>query len=253
MAGSRRAAASMLTLTILMYAAASAQQAQRAGAQRRPTIEERTAGLRKYDGFFPFYWDESTGQLLLEIPRLDTEVLYMTGLATGLGSNDIGLDRGQLSGSRIVEFERAGPKVMMVQPNYDYRAESNSAAEVRTVRDAFARSILWGFTALAETDGRVLVDATDFLVRDGTNIAQRLRPGSYRLEPSRSAVYVAGLANFPRNTELEVELTFAQQPGAGGGATGAFFEGVGAVAATGEAASLRVHHSLVELPGPGFE
>jgi hypothetical protein len=47
-------------------------------------------------------WDEAAGRLWLEIPKLDTEVLYSTGLATGLGSNDVGLDRGILTGSRIV-------------------------------------------------------------------------------------------------------------------------------------------------------
>ena len=53
------------------------------------------AGMTRIDGFFPLYWEERTGNLWLEIPRLDTPVLYTTGLAAGLGSNDIGLDRGQ--------------------------------------------------------------------------------------------------------------------------------------------------------------
>jgi len=236
------------------------QQAQttQGQQQRRQTIEQRTANMRKLDGWFPLYWDEPEGKLYMEIPRLDTEVLYIAGLAAGLGSNDIGLDRGQLQGSRIVEFERVGPRVLMVQPNYDYRALTNDSAEQRTVRDAFARSVLWGFTVAAETNGRVLVDLTDFLMRDATNLAQRLRPGSYRFEPTRSSVYMPMTQNFPKNTEIEVELTYAQQPGAAGGGgagggVGAFFEGVGSVAATGEAASMRVHHSFVELPPAGYK
>ena len=219
----------------------------------RPTIETRTAGMKKLDGFFPLYWDEQSGQLLMEISRFDQEVLYVTGLAAGLGSNDVGLDRGQLHGSRIVEFERVGPKVMMIQPNYDFRSNSANPAEVRAVRDAFARSTLWGFTAVAETDGRVLVDVTDFIVRDATNMAGRLRPGSYRFEASRSAVHMPMTMNFPKNTEMEAELTFAQQPGVAGAPGGAFFEGVGSVAATGEAATMRVHHSFVELPDNNYK
>jgi hypothetical protein len=216
-----------------------------------PSIESRTASMRKLEGYFPLYWDESAGQLWLEIPRLDTEVLYVTGLAAGLGSNDIGLDRGGLMGSRVVKFERVGPKVLMVQPNYDFRARTENPAEARAVRDAFARSVLWGFTVGAQSGDRVLVDATEFLVRDNANISQRLRPGAYRLEPSRSAVYMPGTLNFPKNTEMEVELTFSAQPG-GGAPVAGFFEGVADVAATGEAASVRVHHSLVELPGAGY-
>ena len=233
-----------------------AQPARTAAAVR--TIEDRTTGLRKLDGFFPLYWDSTAGQLFMEIPRLNTEVLHFAGLASGLGSNDIGLDRGGLQGSRIVRFERVGPRVLMVQPNYEFRSSSSDPAEVRTIRDAFARSVLWGFNVVAESDGgrRVLVDMNDFLIRDATNIAPRLTPGSYRLDNTRSTVYMPMTQNFPKNTEMEVELTFISTGAAGGGGrgggAGGFFEGVGSVAATAEAASLRVHQSFVELPEPGY-
>ena len=218
------------------------------------TIEDRTAGMRKLDGFFPLYWDSAGGQLFMEVARFNTEVLQLTGLAAGLGSNDIGLDRGQTQGSRIVFFERVGQKVLMVQPNYRFRSSSTNPAEVRAVRDAFARSVLWGFTVAAESDAgrRVLVEVTDFLVRDATNMAQRLTPGSYRLDNTRSSVYMPTTMSFPKNTEMEAELTFIQQPGAGGGRGGAFFEGVNSVAASSEAASVRIHQSFVELPDSNY-
>jgi hypothetical protein len=234
------------------------------GAEQIAPIEERTNGLKKIDGFFPMYLDEAAGKLWLEIPKLETEVLYSTGLATGLGSNDIGLDRGILTGSRIVKFERAGPRVLMVQPNYQFRALTTSAAEAKTVRDAFARSVLWGFPIAAATGERVLVDFTDYLVRDANDMAGRLRPGTYRFDPTRSSLYPPMIQGFPKNSEMEAELTFVRQPGAaagpggagggrGGGAGGALFEGVASVAATGEAASLRIHHSIVELPDNNYK
>ncbi len=132
------------------------------------------------------------------------------------------------------------------------------------MRDAFARSVLWGFTVAAESNGRVLVDATEWLLRDNLNLAPRLRPGSYKLDEKRSSVYRAGTFNFPKNTEIEVELTYVLQQPSGppqGGAApgpgadfggGRYFEGVGDVAASAEAASLRVHHSFVELPDAGY-
>lgn len=237
---------------------ASAQERrQPEGGAPPPPIAERTKNLKKIDGFFPLYWDEQAGKLFVEIPKLDTEVLYSTGMATGLGSNDIGIDRGQTTGSRIVTFERSGPRILMVQPNYQFRALTNDPAEAKTVRDAFARSVLWSFPIAATSDGRYLVDYTDFLVRDWTEIANRLSPGTYRFEASRSSVYAPGLAAFPKNTEMEAELTFIRTPGGGGGRGGGgggrFFEGVGSAAASAEAASMRVHHSIVELPGPGYE
>ena len=221
-----------------------------------PSIAERTKNLKKLDGFYPLYWDENAGKLFVEIPKLDTEVLYSTGMATGLGSNDIGIDRGQTTGSRIVKFEKAGPRILMVQPNYRFRALTQNAAEARTVRDAFARSVLWSFPIAAHSDGRYLVDYNEFLVRDANEMAGRL--GGYRFEAGRSSVYGPGLAAFPKNTEMEAELTFVRGGapaggGRGGGGAGRFNEGVGSVAASGEAASMRIHHSIVELPGPGYE
>jgi hypothetical protein len=260
--GVRRSTVALAAIAVVVALAMPSNGLAQARAQgQQPsqpqTIEQRTAGMTRLDGYFPLYHDEAAGTLFMEIPRFDTEVLYITGLASGLGSNDIGLDRGILQGSRIVEFERRGGKVLMVQPNYDFRASSDNAAEVKAVTDAFARSVLWGFTVAAQTDDRVLVDMTDFLMRDATNIAGRLRPGTYRLETSRSALYPPMIMNFPQNTEMEVELTFVSQPGAGGGGGGfgggGAFEGVGSVAATAEAASMRVHHSFVQLPGPGYE
>ena len=256
-----RASLPLAGVIVLAAPPAEAQQGRGGGAlQALRSIEDRTATMRKLDGFFPLYFDSAAGQLFMEIPRLNTEVLHMMGLGAGLGSNDIGLDRGGFQGSRIVTFERNGPRVMMVQPNYDYRSSSTNPAEVKAVRDAFARSILWGFQVAAESDGgrRVLVDMTDFLLRDATNIAPRLTPGSYRLDNTRSSIYMPMTMNFPKNTEMEAELTFISQPGGAGGGGGrggggAFFEGVGSVAATAEAASLRVHSSFVELPDANYK
>jgi len=134
-----------LLASMAAAAAAQPQPARRTDAGPLPSIEERTAGLKKLDGYFPLYWDERTGQLWMEVSRIGTEVLHSTGFGAGLGSNDIGVDRGALSGSRIVVFERVGPKVLMVAPNLQFRAVGAGAAETRTVKDAFARSVLWAF------------------------------------------------------------------------------------------------------------
>src|ERR1035437_7419705 len=131
---------------------------------RTPTIDERVNGMQKLDGYFPLYWDERTGNLWLEIPRFNAEFLFATGLAAGLGSNDIGLDRGREGGGRLVSFQRVGPKVFLVQPQESFRSSSANLAERKSVEDSFAKSILYGFTVAAESNGRVLVDATDFFV-----------------------------------------------------------------------------------------
>ncbi|MGA3040519.1 MAG: DUF5117 domain-containing protein, partial [Bryobacteraceae bacterium] len=186
-----------------------------------PTIEERTAAMRKLDGFLPMYWDERTGNLWLEISRFGDDFLLASGIAAGLGSNDIGLDRGTEDGGKVVSFQRIGPKVLLVQGNDSFRSSSGNQAERRSVEDSFAKSVLWGFTVGAETNGRVLVDATDFFVRDGVGANMALSSGaSYRVDRTRSAVYQPRTKAFPKNTEIEVMLTFtyeASSSGRGGG------------------------------------
>jgi hypothetical protein len=217
---------------------------------RPPSIAQRTEGLQKIDGFMPLYWDEATGSLLLEIPRFDVEFLHQTGLGAGLGSNDIGLDRGLLVDTKILRFERVGPKILMVQPNYAYRATSDNAAERRAVADAFATSIVWGFTVAAETDGRVLVDLGDFLMRDATGLVARLRPATYRFDRPRSFVYLPNTKGFPQNTEIEVTTTLVTDaPGAGPGQIGGRIQDVTPSA---EAITVRQHHSFIQLPDGNY-
>ena len=106
--------------------AADADQGQGSQARqsRPPAIGDRTDGMRQARRVLPAVLGRAVGHALSRDSRFNQEVLYLTGLASGLGSNDIGLDRAQLGGTRIVRFERVGPKVLMVEPNYDYRATS---------------------------------------------------------------------------------------------------------------------------------
>ncbi len=213
-------------------------------AQKLPSIEEKTRDLKKQQGFFNFYWDENTGKIWLEVEAIDTEILYVVSLPGGLGSNDIGLDRGLLGGGRIVKFTKVGRKVLMVQPNYDYRAVTSDAAEKRAVEQSFAQSTLWGFVLEAESNNHYLIDATDFLLRDAMQISNRIRSrqqGNYVLDKTRSAVYLPRTKNFPLNTEFETSVTFTNSDGI----TGSF---VNSTAPSAEAITLRIHHSFVQLP-----
>lgn len=218
-----------------------------ARAQALPSIPDQTRGMERMDGFIPVYWDGRTGKLYLEVPRLGQEFLYVVSLPVGLGSNDIGLDRGQLGGERVVRFERVGPKLLLVQPNLRYRAESTAnPAERRAIAESFASSTLWGFRIEAESDGRVLVDASDFALRDAHGVVGALtqaRQGTWRLDPSRSAVHLPRTRAFPKNSEIEVSLTFT------GENAGAW---VREVAPSADAITVHQRHSFIELPGPGF-
>jgi hypothetical protein len=206
------------------------------------TILEKTASMNKLDGFVPLYWDSTAGKMWLEIGAWETEFLYLVSLPAGVGSNDIGLDRGQLGGERIVKFQRVGPRVLLVQPNYDYRAVTTNADERRSVEEAFAQSVLWGFDVGAEEGTRVLVDATSFYLRDAHDVVwalKRTNQGTYRLDLSRSAFYPPRTKNFPQNTEVEMTLTFVGDDPGGW---------VRQVVPTPQAITVREHQSFIQLP-----
>ncbi len=209
-------------------------------------IEAKVAGMKKYSGYFDFYYDEKQDKVFLVIDKFDTEFLYVESLTAGIGSNDIGLDRNQLGNERVVKFERRGPKVLLTQLNYGYRAISNNEAERRAVQEAFAQSVLGGFTVAAEDNGKVLVDASDFLLQDAHDVVGRLRSsqqGSYTLDKTRSAFYLPRIKNFPQNSEFEVTLTFNGQP------TGAYIR---SVTPTPSVVTVREHHSFIQLPDANY-
>ena len=218
-------------------------------AQSLPSIEDKTKGLKKYEGYLNYYWDETTGKVWLEVDKPDIEILYVTSLPAALGSNDIGLDRGLLGDTRIIKFSRVGRKLLLVQPNYDYRAITNDKAEKKAVEQSFAQSILWGFTIEAETNNHALVDATDFLLRDAMKVGNRIRgmkQGNYSFDKSRSAIYLPQSKNFPQNTELEATITLINNDGEAGGF-------VRAVTPSIEAITVRMHHSFVQLPDNNYQ
>ena len=212
-------------------------------ANSQSKIVDKTKNWKAYNGFINYWWDATNGKIYLLIDKFDQEFLYANSLPAGIGSNDIGLDRGQTGDSRIVFFQKIGKKVLLTQPNYGYRALSNDKNEAKAVRESFAQSILWSFMVEDEEGGKVLVDATSFFLRDAHGVVNRLKTmkqGTYKLDEPRSAMYLPNTRNFPQNSEFEAILTFT-----GGDDAGRFVQ---SVAPSVEALTVRTHHSFVQLP-----
>jgi hypothetical protein len=218
------------------------------------TIAAKIAGMKHIDGLLPLDWDAKAGKLYLEVPHLDAEgkspdLLYTHSLPYGTGSNDLGLDRGQISEGEIVRFERTGPKVLLIEPNQRFRSSASEPAEQLAVRQSFPESVLFGFKVEAEdANGAVLVDATDFFLRDAHGVAEALtgtKQGTYKVDASRSTIALDATKAFPKNTEVEAILTFTTDGTAKG-------EYVRDVAPDPHALTVREHQSFIELPGPGF-
>ncbi|TXS95919.1 DUF5117 domain-containing protein [Parahaliea maris] len=203
--------------------------------------------MKHLDGFVDLYWSGAQGKLYLEVGEFDEPFIYVSSLARGVGSNDLGLDRGQLGQTYLARFLRAGNKVLLLADNPDYVAVSDNPDEQRAMVEAFARSALGGFTVVAASKQRVLVDATEFFLADAHGVAERLKAteqGSYQADAQRSAIFMPRTKAFPDNTEVEAMITLAGQ------ASGSI---IGTVTPDASAVTVHQHHSFVRLPEPGYE
>jgi Met-zincin/Domain of unknown function (DUF5117) len=216
------------------------------GKKKSSVPKSKTTSMQKFEGYFDFFYDAKRDKIFLLIDKLNEEFLYVNSLAAGIGSNDIGLDRGQLGGAKVVKFTRVGPKILLVQPNYSYRAESDNPDERKAVEQAFAQSVIWGFKVDSELENGILVDATDFFMLDAHNVVGRLKgrkQGSYKLDKSRSAFYPSQIKAFPENVEFEATLTF----------TGTSQSGyIRSVTPSADAITVRQHHSFIKLPDDNY-
>ncbi len=209
-------------------------------------IAAATSRMDRRDGFLPLYLDGESGKLLAELPRDSSRMLVCTELATGLGSNPVGLDRGASGGCDVARFDRSGARVLVVYENWRYRS-SGTSANARTVLEAFPPSTVAALPLVAAEGGRLLVDATDYVVKDWMNVTgalQSAQQGTYTLARERSSVYRPYTRGFPSNTEVDVALTFA--------ASGRPGPILSQIAPEGTAITLREHMSFLPLPDEGY-
>lgn len=208
---------------------------------------EDSKTVTKYEGFFTFYYDSSNDKVFLEVENLNDEFLYVSSLSEGIGSNDIGLDRGQLGGERVVKFQKAGNKLLLIQPNLNYRAITDNIEEKKSVKEAFAKSVLHGFIIKETKKGKFLVDATSFFMQDAHGVARRLagnQQGNYALDKSKSAFNLERTKAFPKNVEFDVMLTFKGNPKG---------YNIMSVTPTASLVTVHQHHSFVELPDNNYK
>jgi hypothetical protein len=210
-----------------------------------PTIAERTQGLERHDGFVPFYWDARKGQLLLELVPSDAEFLYGESLATGVGILEVFLDRGQLGDLGLCRWQRVGPRVLLEQRQTRQRSGVADPARTQAIAESFPTAILASLPVAAEDAGRVLVDANELLLRDPgiATVLKQAGQGEFRHDRERSTFHFERSGAFPRNTEIEVVLTYSAESPA---------REVVQVLPDGRTLTLRAHHSFLALPEPGY-
>lgn len=244
----------LLACLFLITSPAVIAQTTAAETEKPVSFAEKIKDLELMDGFFDLYWDQDKGQLLLKIDSMGDEFIYQSSLARGVGSNDLGLDRGQLGETKLVEFYRSGPKILLIEKNTNYRANSADPAERLAVESSFGRSVIWGFEVVAETDSAVLVNATDFFLRDSHGLSARLsraQQGTYKTDPGRSAIFLPRTRAFPDNTEIEAIVTYTGEPKYDD--KGALVsDTLSTVVPDTTAVTVHLHHSFIRLPDDNY-
>ncbi|MEL0153199.1 MAG: DUF5117 domain-containing protein, partial [Halieaceae bacterium] len=211
------------------------------------SVESVLQNTQEMTGFIPLHWDSEEGRLYADISDIEGPFIYYNGLSHGLGSNDLGLDRGRLGDTFLVEFRKVGKKVFLTALNTKYTARSDDPQERRAVAEAFAESIIWGFAVVESGPDVLVIDLTDFALSDATGIADLLAArgeGSFKIDASRSAIYTPKTKSFPDNTEIDATLTFV------GKSTGRI---LGTVAPNADAITVHGHHSFIRLPDDGYQ
>ena len=230
-----------LCWTLALYLLLAAGQ----GSAQQASID--LTAYQSFEGFIDTWWDEETGRMLVRVEEFDVPFIYQTSLPRGVGSNDLGIDRGQLGSTKIVRFMRSGPKILLVEDNLQYRARSDNAAERQAITESFARSVIWGFTDIDSDATSTIIDATEFFVRDSQALGARLAAageGSFSVDDSRSAIFLPRTKAFPDNTEIEAIITLV------GSATGPHLP---TVVPDSNALTVHVHHSFIRLPDDNYE
>jgi Met-zincin/Domain of unknown function (DUF5117) len=239
-----------IVASLAFFILATVTPAQNSSAETQlkglPTVDQKCAAMQKFPGFFTYYWDARDGKIWLRIDKWNTQFLYYETLPNGVGSNDVGLDRGQPGKTYVVQFERSGPRILLVAQNERYRAVTDDPEQQSAVREAFAPSVLWGFEAAAADGDSILVDATPFFLSDAHEVAAKLatlKQGNYHVDPSRSAIYLPRTRNFPENTDVESTLTLV------GDNPGPWIE---EVTPNPRAITVHEHFSFIQAPTEGF-
>jgi hypothetical protein len=217
--------------------------AQGAAPPPATTIASRTAGFERRDGFVPLWIDPRQGRLYAELPREPLRALFWTSLATGFGSNPVGLDRGASGADQVVRFERDGDRVLMVLENTGFRTSLDDAAHRRSVEESFPSSTVAALPVLAEEGSRTLVDLTEVAYRDWNDIGGalgRLNQGTYAVARDRSSIDRAHTRAYPGNSEIDVALSFTTTARPGGIPS--------RIVPDARAFTLRQHLSLLPLP-----
>ncbi|HEU4455954.1 MAG TPA: zinc-dependent metalloprotease, partial [Longimicrobium sp.] len=225
-----------------------------AAAARPKTIAEATAGSRRVDGLFPLYRDTATGALHMVVSesQLGKEFIYFSHTVDAPVSS--GHFRGMYRGSQVFAVRRHFNKLEFVQENTAFHFDPANSLS-RAARANISPSVLavQEIVARDEAKGEYLVKADDmFLTETLIQVKPSPQPGPpsppqpvFALgQLSRGKTRVSAVHNYPKNTDVEVDYVYENLAPVAGGDPGVEDP---------RNVTVRVRHTLLEMPEAGFE
>lgn len=176
------------------------------------------------EGYIPMLWDAEQARLFFEISRFDQDILYFTSVAKGSGSGSVGFEWAGGGEGGVIQFQRVGQKVMVVEKNLKFRASKGEPGIQKGIDASFPDSIIAVLPIVRMDGAKAIVDAAPLVVRDAAGFAaaggrgggggrgpqavELIAGTTWRFDPARSSIYLPHTKGFPKNTEVEVTATY---------------------------------------------
>lgn len=160
-------------------------------------------------GYFTAYRKRENLYLEIQPQQLNQPVLGIFSFARGIGTNFV--LGGLPLNDRLLEFQRAGDRVLVIEKNQRFTAPEGSPI-AKALDLSIGNSVLASLKIESVNDDSkaLLVDFAPFLVSDVSDLAEGLKGAidkSVRFDKERSALTTAKM--FPENFEAEALLTYS--------------------------------------------
>lgn len=214
-------------------------------------IDDLVKGHRKIEGLFTFYQDTTSGELKLVVSKdqLEKEYIYFSQVADGV--TDAGSFRGAYGESKIFKIQRYFGRLEFVTQNtahyFDPKNPLSKAADANISNGIMASAKI---EASDDAKGLYLIKADNlFLKETFLQVKPSPFPGespmSFKLgNLDAEKTKVLGIRNYKENTDLAIEYVYSQPSVINGGS---------AAVTDGRNVSIKVYHSLIEVPDNGYE
>jgi predicted small lipoprotein YifL len=176
---------------------------------------------RAIEGYFTFHRKrDNTLYLELRPDQLGQDFGLVMHFSRGVG--DFNLHDGlPLSDTRLMRFRREGDKIYLVHRNPRFTAAEGSPMRV-SLNENVGHSIAAAFKIESEQKEtkNVLIDVTSFFVSDYADLADWIKTyyGNKPVSFDKDRSYLGSVMGFPKNVEIDAELTFkaSDYPRSGG-------------------------------------